>query len=158
MGSGGWFLATGKGVGGSLRCVDVRAGVGPAVGVLVCVGGRALSVIRNSIRAGQELGCGKTKQPQAEVRRKINSQKGRGPLCGSHCLSHEGVKEHHLQSSRGGKVNYRVSGDAQSPDELYLSTPSGVQARGFCVNVAPPCPHLPLRFHLEGEEVWPQLF
>lgn len=52
MGFGGWFLVIGKGVGGSLRCVDVRVGVGFVVGVLVCVGGRVFFVIRNLIRVG----------------------------------------------------------------------------------------------------------
>lgn len=62
-------------------------------------------MIRNPIRARQDLGCKKTKEAQAEVRRKGKSQQsvGKGPLCNKHCLSHQRVKGHHLQSSRGGK-------------------------------------------------------
>ena len=49
---------------------------GAYLGVCRCVCG-VLSVIRNQIRARQDLGCKKTKEPQAEVRRKrrkISSQ------------------------------------------------------------------------------------
>lgn len=108
MGSGGLVPAAPGGEGMSLRCVDVRAMMGPTAGpILVCAGvcGGALSMIRNPIRARQDLGCKKTKEAQAEVRRKGKRQQsvGKGPLCNKHCLSHQRVKGHHLQSSRGGK-------------------------------------------------------
>lgn len=67
----------------------------------------------------RDLGCGKTKKPRTEVKRKRrkknqHSEGKEASLCNNHCSPHKRVKEHHLQSSRGGEVNYRVSGDAQS--------------------------------------------
>lgn len=67
MGSGGLVPAALGGEGMSLRCVDVRAVMGPTVGhILVCAGVcvGALSMIRNPIRARQDLGVRKPRRPR----------------------------------------------------------------------------------------------
>lgn len=77
---------------------------GAYLGVRRCVcGGSFHDKKPNQGQTG--FGCKKTKEAQAEVRRKGKSQQsvGKGPLCNKHCLSHQRVKGHHLQSSRGGK-------------------------------------------------------
>lgn len=97
---------------------------GPTTGIWVCVGGETLSKIRNP---DQIWGVGEPRCPRQRWRERkgISSQKGRQPPRNKHCLSQERVKEHHLQSSRGGKVNYRVSGDAQSPRRALSPAPLG---------------------------------
>lgn len=119
----------------SLRCVDVRAMMGPTAGpILVCAGvcGGALSMIRNPIRARQDLGCKKTKEAQAEVRRKGKRQQsvGKGPLCNKHCLSHQRViKGIICKVQEEGRVSYPVSG--------FVCLPQACCLRRSCSHISP---------------------
>lgn len=90
------------------------------------------------------MGCSKTKEPEAEVKRKKRKINGQEAPCNSHCLSHKCVKEHHLQSLHRGKSQRLCLWRCTKPRMCFISRlPLCMHRRGaVCVNLGRASPVL----------------